>query len=114
MTKVIAGGSWLLLERTSASTTAERLATAATRTAVSVECDRPSSSARRLVPAGPCGQQVRQTQISATDAAIVQLASGTSCGWPRRATAEPPASPTASDVSTRSGDRIRDRPDRTE
>src|SRR3954452_23036162 len=59
-------------DRTRASTTAARLATAAASTTVSVTLVWPSSSASRLVPSESRGQLIRHTQTSRPPAATAQ------------------------------------------
>ena len=93
-------------DRTSASTTAARLATAAHSTTVSVTRVRPSSSASRLVPSESRGQLIRHTQTSRPPAATAQPTSTAISGTPATVASPAARRPPPRQISRRRHDRI--------
>src|SRR3954470_16595159 len=93
-------------DRTRASTTAARLATAAPSTTVSVTRVRPSSSASRLVPSESRGQLIRHTQSSRPPAATAQPTSTAISGTPATVVSPAATRPPPRQISRRRHVRI--------
>src|SRR4051812_26205224 len=93
-------------DRTRASTTAARLATAAASTTVSVTRVCPSSSASRLVPSESRGQLIRHTQTSRPPAATAQPTSTAISGTPATVVSPAARRPPPRQISRRRHDRI--------
>src|SRR3954451_17534686 len=93
-------------DRTRASTTAARLATAAASTTVSVTRVCPSSSASRLVPSESRGQLIRHTQTSRPPAATAQPTSTAISGTPATVASPAARRPPPRQISRRRHDRI--------
>src|SRR4051795_12717753 len=105
-TTVATPTAFLVPDRTRASTTAARLATAAASTTVSVTRVCPSSSASRLVPSESRGQLIRHTQTSRAPAATAQPTSTAISGTPATVASPAARRPPPRQSSSRRHDRI--------
>src|SRR4051794_24565419 len=106
-TAVTAVASFWPLDCTKATTTAARLATQARTTQVSVERERLSSSASRLVSSAFCGQPIDHTHVRAQPEATSQPANGDRVGDHNNPIRMPATTPAARHASARRALRMR-------